>query len=279
MKEETELVKNKQPIGIFDSGVGGLTITKDIHALLPHESLIYFADQAYAPYGDKSPEAIEARSLEIADYLVAQGCKAIVVACNTATVNAIEALRKKHDLPIIGVEPGIKPAAVNTKSNVIGVLATQQTINSHSFNALVSRFSENVKVVAMPSPLLVELVEANDLSSDYARQIVSDYVEPLLTAGADQIALGCTHYAFLAPLIQDIVGDRAVIINTASPVAAQLKRRLEEKALLFNLDNTDSLETGTKLDNAANVAFHSSDNSPKNTQLVELIWQHALAIT
>ena len=239
--------KNAAPIGIFDSGVGGLSIAIDIYELLPQEHLIYVADQAYSPYGNKSKQAIEERCLAIAQFFIAQHCKAIVVACNTATVNAIELLRANFDIPIIGVEPGIKPAALNSQSGIVGVLATEQTINSDPFKALVNRFVDHVDVRVQASPKLVDLVENNDLVSEYAQQVVNEYVAPLINQGVDQIALGCTHYVFLAPLIKKAAANKASIINTAAPVAAQLQRRLLEKELLNSSDEKAEVELFTTL--------------------------------
>lgn len=258
-------IKNKmndeqQPIGIFDSGVGGLSIAKDIHALVPNENLIYVADQAFAPYGSKSPQQIQERCQNITQFLIEKNCKAIVVACNTATVNAIEFLREQYSLPIIGVEPGIKPAALNSKSGIIGVLATEQTIQSAAFNSLINRFKPHVKVEVQACPKMVELVEANNLESDEAMSIVAEYISPLLEKGADQIALGCTHYVFLESLINKVVDNRAEIVNTASPVAAQVRRRLLEKNLLSNANYI------------GNVTLYSSSASEQNINLLNQLW-------
>ncbi|WP_210560420.1 glutamate racemase [Psychrosphaera aestuarii] len=250
----------QQPIGIFDSGVGGLSIAKDIHALMPNENLIYVADQAYAPYGSKSPQQIQQRCQSITQFLIEKNCKAIVVACNTATVNAISFLREQYSLPIIGVEPGIKPAALNSRSGIIGVLATEQTIQSAAFSSLINRFKQHVKVEVQACPKMVELVEANNLLSDEALSIVAEYISPLLEKGADQIALGCTHYVFLEPLISKVINDRAEIVNTASPVAAQVQRRLLEKNLLSNAKHK------------GNVTLFSSSASEQNINLLNQLW-------
>ena len=220
------------PIGIFDSGLGGLSIARAIRQELPSENLIYVADQKFSPYGTKSKAQIEQRSERIVDFLCAQGCKAVVVACNTATVNSIDRLRAKFNIPIIGVEPGVKPAALKSQSGVVGILATERTLASNSFAALRRRFSKKAKIEVVACPALVELVEAVDLGSDRAVAAVEGYVQPLLTAGADHIVLGCTHYAFLTPVIEQVVGGQARVVDTATPVALELKRRLVTLELL-----------------------------------------------
>lgn len=220
------------PIGIFDSGIGGLSIARCIRDLLPHEDLIYVADSYYAPYGEKTSDFIEDRSFTLANFLLKKQSKALVVACNTATVSTIKKLRSELSIPIIGVEPGVKPATLTTKSGIIGVLATKQTIMSPSFNDLVRRFSAGIQVEIQPCPGFVEQVEKIDLASDATLNLAKQYVLPLIEKGADTIVLGCTHYSFLEPVIRTVIGEDITIINTSKAVAKQTVRRLTEEDLL-----------------------------------------------
>ncbi|MEH6628348.1 MAG: glutamate racemase [Motiliproteus sp.] len=223
---------NGNPIGIFDSGVGGLSIAHRIRELMPNENLLYIADSAHAPYGDKSASYIGQRSSSIIQFLLEQKAKAVVIACNTATVSSIQTLRAKYTVPIIGVEPGVKPAVFKTNSGIVGVLATTQTLKSYSFNELARIFCSNVKIEVQPCPGLVEQVEALNLEGENTEALIKKYVLPLLEKGADKIVLGCTHYAFLAPMIRKVAGPNVEIINTDLAVAKETVRRLEAESLL-----------------------------------------------
>lgn len=188
------------PIGVFDSGIGGLTVLEEIQQLLPHESLLYVADCGYIPYGEKTPAFICERLHRVAAFFRERGAKALVIACNTATVAAVADLRKSYpDWPLVGMEPAVKPATAATRSGVVGVLATTGTLQSAKFAALLDRFATDVRVITRPCPGLVELIETGDLGSPALRQLLQSYVEPLLSAGCDTIILGCTHYPFLKP--------------------------------------------------------------------------------
>lgn len=220
------------PIGVFDSGVGGLSILKTIRALLPQEHLYYVADSGHAPYGTKSPTYLQQRSLAIAQFLEAQGVKVIVVACNTATVTAVAHLRQQCSVPIVAVEPAIKPAVAATRSGVVGVMATARTLESEQFQTLQTRFASHVKVLTHPCPQLVQQVEAGDLSGPRTRQLIADYTAAMLIAGADTLVLGCTHYPFLRPAIQSVVGPATTLIDTGAAVSRQLKRVLQTTQLL-----------------------------------------------
>jgi glutamate racemase len=220
------------PVGVFDSGVGGLSVLREIRRELPNEDLLYVADSGHAPYGDRPEQFIEARSVAIIEFLVDQGAKAIVVACNTATGAAIATLRSRFAVPIVAMEPAVKPAVERTQSGVVGVLATRRTLLSGNFAKLVERFGAGASILAQPCPGLVERVETGDLSGDTTRSLVEQYVVPLLEQGADTLVLGCTHYPFLAPLIQDIAGPDVSLIDPAVAVARQLRRRLESHGLL-----------------------------------------------
>lgn len=216
------------PVGVFDSGVGGLSVLREIVAELPAERLIYVADSRHAPYGDRPEIFITRRARTIADFLIEQGAKAIVVACNTATGAAIAALREAHDLPIVGIEPAVKPAAAMTRTGVVGVLATSRTLGSAKFNRLIAEHRGHARVLATACPGLVERIETGDVQGPETRALVERYVRPLVSEGADTIVLGCTHYVWVIPLIQEIAGPSVAVIDPARPVARELARRLRE---------------------------------------------------
>lgn len=226
------------PIGIFDSGIGGLSVLRHIHALLPSEELIYFADSGFAPYGDKSEEVIVARALAIAAFLRKFQVKAIVVACNTATAAAIAALRANYpQLQVVGVEPGLKPAAAQTQSGVVGVLATERTLASDKFRSLQDQIAAacNVRFLMQACSGLANQIEKGELSSPDTAALVQRYVAPLLAEGADTLVLGCTHYPFVLPLIEQVSArkDKPVeLIDTGAAVARQLQRLLHQERLL-----------------------------------------------
>ncbi|MDP1774427.1 MAG: glutamate racemase [Methylobacter sp.] len=249
------------PIGVFDSGVGGLSVLHEIRRALPGEDLLYVADSGHAPYGDKSQQFIEARSIAITEFLVNRQAKAIVVACNTATGAAVTALRSRFSMPIIAMEPAVKPAAENTQSGVIGVMATSRTLASDNFVKLFARYGEDVEILGQACPGLVEQVEAGDLSGDKTRLLLEQYVLPLLERGADTLVLGCTHYPFLAPLIQEIAGAGVAVIDSAAAVARQLRRRLEVGDLLADGDRV-----GTE-------CFWTSGAPDKAQALVTQLWK------
>ncbi|MCG8392056.1 MAG: glutamate racemase [Pseudomonadales bacterium] len=220
------------PIGIFDSGIGGLSVARAVRERLPGEDILYVADSLHAPYGDKSDAFIRERMHVITDFLLTRGAKAVVVACNTATTSAIAQLRETYSIPIIGVEPGVKPAVLATRSAVVGVLATPRTLQTHSFESLAARFSRNVKLVVQPCPNLVHQIEALDFDSERTRALLEEYVSPLLAEGADTIVLGCTHYNYLARQIAQVAGEAVQIISTEQAVAREVVRRLEMQSLL-----------------------------------------------
>lgn len=219
------------PIGVFDSGVGGLSILREIRQLLPADDLIYVADSGHAPYGDKSAEFVRTRSRRISQFLVDEGVKAVVVACNTATGLAVDDLRARFTLPIVAIEPAVKPAAARSRAKRVGVLATAGTLGSARFSSLVETFARDVEVLSQPCPGLMEQVEGGDFSGPATRALIAAYVEPLLAAGADTLVLGCTHYSFLAPTIRDVAGAGVELLDPAPAVAAELRRRLEANHL------------------------------------------------
>lgn len=221
------------PIGVFDSGIGGLTVLEEIQQLLSRESLLYVADCGHIPYGEKTPAFILERSRSVAEFFRERGAKAFVIACNTATVAAVADLRQDYpDWPLVGMEPAVKPAAAATRSGVVGVLATTGTLQSAKFAALLDRFATDVRVITQPCPGLVELIEAGDLNSPALSALLQGYIEPLLSAGCDTIILGCTHYPFLKPLLAQMLPPSIILIDTGAAVARQLKRLLGERDLL-----------------------------------------------
>jgi glutamate racemase len=222
---------SSESIGVFDSGIGGLSVLRHIHASLPQSQLLYFADSAYAPYGDRSEAEIVARSLAIAEFLMQQSVKALVVACNTATAAAIRALRERYpSLPLVGVEPGLKPAAALTKSGTVGVLATQRTLASAKFAALREQIAAATGVRFLPQPCvgLADQIEKGELHSAATALLLRRYVAPLLEQGADTVVLGCTHYPFVQPLLEEVIAGitarPVAIVDTGVPVARQLLR-------------------------------------------------------
>lgn len=224
---------SRGPIGIFDSGVGGLTVFREIARELPHESLVYFADQAHLPYGPRPAEEVRAFSEAITRELLAMGCKAVVVACNTASAAALKHLREKHpDVPFVGMEPAVKPAAEHSKTRVVGVMATPGTLQGRMFALAVERFASGVTLVNQPCPGLVELIEEGKLDATETEALLQELLKPMLGAGADTIVLACTHYPFVLPLLQKIAGDAVRIIDPAPAIARQVKRLLEQRNLL-----------------------------------------------
>ncbi len=220
-------------IGVFDSGVGGLSILKEIRRALPGEDLIYLADSAYCPYGTKPIPVIRARSLNVAAFLVGFGIKALVVACNTASIAGLDEVRSAFpQMPVVGVEPAIKPAHDLTHNGKIGVLATSLTLKGDRFSVLVERFGTGVEVYTQPAPGLVELVEAGKLETPETEILLHQYLDPLLEKQIDTLVLGCTHYPFLIPIIKKICGPNITILDTGLAVARQTVRVLEQKRAL-----------------------------------------------
>lgn len=249
-----------QPIGVFDSGVGGISVLHHIRTALPAENLLYLADSRHAPYGNKSPEFIRERAFALADFLIAQGAKALVVACNTATAAAIEELRKRYSLPILGMEPAVKPAAAATKTGVIGVLATVGTLKSAQFAALLESYGRSVEVVTQACHGLVECIERGELESPATAALLQTYLQPLLQAGADTIVLGCTHYLFVRRLIEQLVGPEVILIDTGAAVAKHLQRRLHEANLL-----ADASQSGR-------VKFWTNSPAKDAKQVISQLW-------
>lgn len=215
-------------IGVYDSGVGGLSVWKELRAVMPAEQFCYVSDGAYCPYGPKDPSFVIERAQSVARFLIARDAELIVVACNTATAAAITTLRATFSIPFVGMEPALKPAALHSQSGVVGVLATAGTFKGRLYLNTLARFSGRVKVIEQVGTGLVELVEQGILEGPEADRLVGRYVQPMLEAGADHIVLGCTHYPFLTATIEKFVGNHAVIVNPAPAVARQAQRVLIE---------------------------------------------------
>jgi glutamate racemase len=248
----TEGTTINAPIGIFDSGIGGLSVLRHVRALLPQEDLLYVADSGFAPYGSKSEEALVARAVAIAAFMSQRKAKALVLACNTATAAAIRELRHLYPaLPVVGVEPGLKPAAALTRSRVVGVLATAATLASDKFKQLQEQIATatQVRFVLQPCVGLADQVDKGELDSSATTVMVERYLAPLLEEGADTLVLGCTHYPFVQPLIEACIArkicdplERIAIIDTGEAVARQLARLLDQHGLVRPSEHAGSLE-------------------------------------
>ncbi|MEO2059634.1 MAG: glutamate racemase [Mesonia sp.] len=223
---------SSQPIGIFDSGIGGTSIFKEIHQLLPHEDIIYLADSKNAPYGYKSKEEIIALSKKNTELLLAQGCKIIVVACNTATVNAIDVLRSTYNVTFIGIEPAIKPAALNSKNKAVGILATKGTLSSELFHKTSELFAKNIEVIEVIGAGLVEAIEQGNIDQPSTKQLLAHLLQPMLHRNIDYLVLGCSHYPYLIPLLHELLPKDVVIIDSGEAVARQTKNVLQRLSLL-----------------------------------------------
>ena len=231
-------MSNNNPIGLFDSGIGGTSIWRAIHELMPNENTIYLADSKNAPYGQKSKEEIIALSEKNTELLLEMNCKIIVVACNTATTNAIKELRAKYNIPFIGIEPAIKPAVNNSKTQTIGILATKGTLNSALFSDVLKLYS-TTKIIEQIGFGLVELIENGEVNSIKMNQLLNHYLAPMIEANIDYLVLGCSHYPYLIPQIKKIIPDSIQIIDSGEAVARQTQKVLLEKVGL-NLDGNSS---------------------------------------
>ena len=214
-------------IGILDSGVGGLSVLREIRELLPGHPLVYLGDSAWCPYGNKPLEDLRARVAEQVDVLLARGASLIVMACNSATIAAVEHLRATSPVPLVGMEPAVKPAAALTTSGVIGVLATEASLAGEKFHRLVNAHARDLRVITVPCPKFVDLVEAGTLSGPAVEAAVAEYTAPLLAAGADVLVLGCTHYPFLKPALAEAAGPGVTLLDTGPAVAKRVASLLE----------------------------------------------------
>lgn len=260
-----EFHSDPRPIGVFDSGVGGLSVLRHLHARLPHEHLLYVADSAFIPYGDKPAALVRERSFHIAERLIGLGAKLLVVACNTATAAAIHELRTHYALPIVGMEPGVKPGVSHSRSRRVGILATAGTLRSSKFATLMERYGAGAEVFLQPCPGLVEQIEAGALESSATRAMLQRFLAPLLEKGVDTVVLGCTHYPFVQPLIEQIVGSHIQVIDTGPAVARQVERLLAEHAI-------------ANRQNRGAVRFFSSGESASLQALFTTLWGAPVAL-
>ena len=231
---------HSNPIGLFDSGIGGTSIWKEIHALLPNEDTIYLADSKNAPYGLKSKEEIIHLSRKNTEFLLNNNAKIIVVACNTATTNAIKELRSSYDVPFIGIEPAIKPAANKSSTNTIGILATKGTLNSELFNQAVLNYP-NTKIIEQVGHGLVQLIEEGQIESEEMTQLLIKYISPMIKKNIDYLVLGCSHYPYLIPQIKKIIPKHIQIIDSGEAVALQTKNVLSESNNLSNAKTSSAI--------------------------------------
>jgi glutamate racemase len=232
-------MSDPRPIGIFDSGIGGLSVWREIARQLPQESTLYFADQAHVPYGPRGEEEIRRYSDVITRFLVAEGCKAVVVACNTASAAALKYLRDTFpDLPSIGMEPAVKPAAEQTRSKVVGILATPATFQGRLFAATAGRhaYAKGITLINQVCPGLAEQIEAGRIDTDDTVAMLRDWLAPMLAAQADTVVLACSHYPFVIDTVRGIVGPTVTVIDPAPAIARQVGRVLDERSLLAPTD-------------------------------------------
>lgn len=251
------------PIGIFDSGVGGLSLTKCINQILPNEQILYFADQLYLPYGNKSSEFLTSRTLEVCDYLYRYPVKSIVLACNTATSTTISFLREKFPCPIFGIEPGIKPAAEQSLRKKVGVMATTQTLQSDSFNRLLARFSDQTEFICQACTGLAHHIETKGRHPE-TLALLKQFISPLMEQNIDVLVLGCTHYAHLYDDIQVIVGENIQVIEPSMAVCRHIKTTLSNMDLLNDSENKES------------DIFLSSHDNHNSREQVQAFWKNDL---
>jgi glutamate racemase len=247
-------------VGVFDSGVGGLSVLREIRRLLPGESVVYVADSGFGPYGDREADFIAERADTIVSFLMTKKVKALVVACNTVTGVAVERLRAAYRLPVIAIEPAVKPAVAATRSGVVGVLATTATLASQKFKDLLARHARRAQVLVQACPGLADRVEVGDFDGPDTKALIARYVEPLIAQGADVLVIGCTHYTFLTQTIQTVVGTKVSIMDPAPAVARELGRRLESQGLRASSPG------------AASESFWTSGSLEQVGPVISLLW-------
>ncbi len=254
-----------RPIGIFDSGVGGLTVANAISLLLPNEAIFYIGDTARIPYGNKSKEDIEKFSLEMTKFLLDKGCKAIVIACNTASAYALEAVRNTYpDIPVIAMEPAVKPAIEHSKTSAIGVLATLGTLKSDRYSHLKNKFGQGIQILENPCLGLVDNIETGKWNDPETILLLETILKPMVDAQVDHIVLGCTHYPIVIPLIANIMGDSVQLVNPAPAIAKQVYRQLAERNLLC-------VDTGIKESSPKYTVWATGSTLSFNYLLKELL--------
>lgn len=253
----------RAPIGIFDSGIGGLTVTAAIRQALPAERLLYFGDTAHIPYGDRSLREVRAFSAAIVRALLARGCKLVVIACNTASAAALRPLREAYPLvPFVGMEPALKPAVERSRSGVVGVIATRATFQGELFASVVERYAQGATVLEQPCPGLVQAIEAGELDAPGTERMLRAWLEPMVGRGMDQLVLACTHYPLVRPLIERICGPGVEVIDPAPAVARQVRRVLEERGLLL-------------AEGSGGLAVHTSAPHAGLSQVLTMLGLHA----
>lgn len=250
---------SKQAIGVFDSGIGGLSTLKSLRAQLPHENFVYIADLAFSPYGDKSQSMLQERAERISQFLISRDVKAIVIACNTATAASIAELRAKLSLPIIGVEPGIKPASEQSLTGIAGILATHRTLASEKFQTLLSQFSSKVRLLTQACPGLAEAIEKGEKGKHQRKQLIQQFAIPLIEQGADTLVLGCTHYPLIIEEIRTVIGENIRLIDTSDAIARQVIAQLQRRDIL----NSDTMLGTTEF-------FYSSQSDDTKARAQEL---------
>lgn len=248
---------NNQPIGVFDSGIGGLSILTELVKLLPHESFIYYADQKNCPYGGKSEAEIQTLSTKIVDLLIGKDCKTVVIACNTATSAAIALLRDTYSIPFVGIEPALKPAAQQSKSRKIAILATNHTLNGKKFEKLKNQHGQRVELLVKNADVLVTLAERREWNTKESNTFLKNMISPMIENQVDQLVLGCTHYAFFLPEIEQLVKSGITVINPAPAVAKRTVQVLRDNLLMSNKSGN-------------NLEFFSSGN-PEQRRVMQLI--------
>ncbi len=246
---------NNNPIGIFDSGIGGLSTLKELRRQLPHENFIYIADLAWSPYGCKSTELLQQRAEVLCQFLLKRQVKAIVIACNTATAAAINSLRENYSLPIIGVEPGIKPAISRTLSGIVAILATERTIASEKFQRLLQQFHGQTRIISQACPGLADAIEGGQLQRSQRAALLAQFILPLLAKGVDTLVLGCTHYPLIANEIRSIIPETVELIDTSAAIA----RQVVSKLALNNTLNPSEIDGQTVFFSSAYTAAKAAD--------------------
>lgn len=261
--------KNSQgPIGFFDSGVGGTSVWSEVVALLPNEDTIYLADSANAPYGNKSSEVITQLSIKNTEFLLAQGCKMIAVPCNTATTNSIAHLRANYDVPFIGIEPAIKPAALKSSTKKIGVLATKGTLSSALFHETSALYADKVETVEIIGTGIVELIEAGKIGSKQMHRLLLKLTKPFIESGIDYLVLGCSHYPYIKTHLERLLPDNVTIIDSGVAVARQTLQLLKQHNLVNPKKTPGSHELYSNLDIEVLDAL-TSHVSQRNVQLTD----------
>lgn len=248
--------RREQPIGVFDSGVGGISVLRELLKIMPQEDYIYFGDSINAPYGTKKLEEVRELTIRNVEYLLEQGAKSVVVACNTATSAAVAALRKKYpELPLVGIEPAIKPAAMEKPGARIVVMATPMTLRQEKFQKLMGRYEKQINIIPLPCPGLMEFVERGDLEGEDLRNYLTELFWSVDQEPIDGIVLGCTHYPFARRMIQQIVGDQVTIYDGGPGTARELKRRVQEAGLLCTRQKKGSVRFLNSRDTSEEMAL------------------------